>query len=71
MVRQRGSAGAYTTKFKRISAKLELGEQALLIHFYRGLRNNIKDELTKEDRPNTLYKYITKAIKIDNYLYKR
>ena len=70
-VKQKGSAGAYAAEFKRLSAKLNWGEEALLVQFYGGLRDNVKDELSKEDRPDTLHEYIAKAIKIDNRLYER
>ena len=39
--------------------------------FYRRLYDDIKDELSKEERLKLLIDYITKAIKIDNRLYKR
>lgn len=70
-LRQKGSAGGYAADFKRISARLDWGEEALLVQFYSGLRDNVKDELSKEDRPKTLHEYITKVIKIDNRLYER
>ena len=70
-LKQQGSAGNYAAEFKRISTKLDLGEHALMIYFYGGLRDNVKDELSREDRPDTLYKYIANAIRIDNRLYER
>jgi hypothetical protein len=70
-LRQKGSTGTYAAEFKRISAKLDLGEHALMIYFYGGLRDNVKDELSKEDRPDTLHEYIADAIRIDNRLYER
>jgi hypothetical protein len=70
-MKQRGSAGGYAAEFKRLSAKLNWGEEALVVQFYSGLRDNVKDELSKEDRPGTLHEYITKAVKIDNRLYER
>ncbi len=33
--------------------------------FYEGLKDAVKDKISKEDRPNTLTEYITEAIRID------
>jgi hypothetical protein len=43
------------------------------MQFYKGLHNDIKDELSKYDRNKftTLTIYIDETIKIDNYLYER
>jgi hypothetical protein len=62
---------SYTAEFKRLAAKLNLGETAFILYFYRGLRNDIKDKLNKKDYLNILYKYIIKVIKVDNRLYER
>jgi hypothetical protein len=37
--------------------------------FYNGLKEDIKDELYKVDRPNSLDEYIGIAIRIDERLY--
>lgn len=68
---QKGSAGAYAAEFKRLAGKLDLGEEALIIHFYAGLRDEVKDDISKSDRPDTLHEFIGQAIKIDNRLYER
>jgi hypothetical protein len=70
-LKQKGSAGTYAAEFKRLMAKLDLGENDLMIRFYDGLRDNVKDELSKKDRPKTLHEYVTEAIRIDNRLYER
>jgi hypothetical protein len=70
-LKQHGSAGSYAAEFKRIATKLEWGEEALLVQFYGGLRDNVKDEISKEDRPSKLHEYIAMAIRIDNRLYER
>ena len=64
-------ASIYTVEFKRISTKFNLGKKALLLHFYKGLKDNVKDEISKKDRPNNLYEYITTVIRINNRLYER
>jgi hypothetical protein len=40
-------------------------------HFYEGLKEEVKDELYKEDRPNTLDEYMAMAVRIDNRQYDR
>ena len=39
--------------------------------FYRRLRDDVKDKLSKDKRLKLLTDYITKAIKIDNRFYER
>ncbi len=39
--------------------------------FYKGLKDDVKDDLYREDIPDTLIKYIQYAIKIDDRLYIR
>lgn len=70
-LRQKGSAGAYTADFKRISAKLDWGDSAFMVQYYQGLRDDVKDELSKGPRPDTLIEYMNQAILVDNRLYER
>ncbi len=42
-----------------------------MLRFYRGLKNEVKDEIAKEDRPDTLTKYIERAVRIDNRNFAR
>ncbi|KAG6307084.1 hypothetical protein E4U45_005700 [Claviceps purpurea] len=39
--------------------------------FYDGLREDVKDEIAKEDRPDTFDEFVSKVIKIGNRLYAR
>jgi len=39
--------------------------------YYRGLKEEVKDELYKVDRPNNITEYIAIAIKIDKRQYER
>jgi len=70
-LKQRGSTGTYVADFKRIAAKVHWGEQALIVCFYNGLRDDVKDELNREARSEILSKITDKAIRIDNRLYER
>lgn len=39
--------------------------------FYNGLKDEVKDELYKEERPDTIDKYIATAIRIDDRQFQR
>ena len=61
----------YASDFRRIMVDTKWNENALAPIFYRGLRDDVKDELCKLDRPENLSKYMELAIKIDNRLFER
>ena len=42
-----------------------------MAQFYKGLKDKVKDELVKEDRPDDFLDYIAIAVQIDNRLYER
>ena len=42
-----------------------------MIYFYKGLKNNVKDDLYQEDMPDIFIEYIQCAVKIDDCLYIR
>lgn len=70
-LRQTGSAMHYNREFRRLSSKLDLGDNALMEYFYDGLREDVKDELSKVDKPDEFNEYVEMAIKIDNRNYQR
>ena len=70
-LKQTGSAMHYNREFRRFSSKLDLGENALMEYFYDGLREDVKDELSKADKPEEFDEYVEMAIKIDNRNYQR
>jgi Retrotransposon gag protein/Zinc knuckle len=70
-LRQTGSAGRYAIEFHRLSSKLDWDDAALIVWFYRGLREDVKDDLSREDRPDTLAQFTALAIRTDNRLYER
>lgn len=69
--KQRGSASRYITEFRRHAALLHWDNSALAAQFYRGLRENIKDEIARIGRPNDLEELINTAIRIDNRFFER
>lgn len=70
-LRQTGSAMHYNREFRRFSSKLDLGDNAMMEYFYDGLREDVKDELSKQDRPDDFDDFVNMAIKIDNRNYQR
>jgi hypothetical protein len=62
----------YAAEFRRISARVKYTDQTKIFMFYRGLKNEVKDELSKIiDQPGEFLQYVELAIKIDNRLYER
>lgn len=70
-LKQKGSASLYTTDFQRISSHLHWDEAPLMFFYYNGLKEDLKDELSRDDKPKTLMTLMEKAIKIDNRLFER
>jgi hypothetical protein len=70
-LRQTGSASHYAAEFKRISAKLDWGDAAYIVQFYKGLKDIVKDDVSREGRPDKLHDFIALSIKIDNRQYER
>ena len=42
-----------------------------MTQFYEGLKDEVKDELSKQDRPDEFADYVKMAVRIDNRLYER
>jgi hypothetical protein len=70
-LRQRGSCATYTAEFQRYSSKTGWNDDALRAQYYRGLKDSVKDELVKDEKPDTMADMIEMATKIDNRLYER
>jgi Ty3 transposon capsid-like protein len=68
---QIASAAAYSTSFQQIASFLDWDDAALCFAFYDHLKDDVKDDLAKDDRPSTLQALIAKAIKIDNRQFER
>ncbi|KAI7152047.1 hypothetical protein KC349_g9171 [Hortaea werneckii] len=69
---QKTSASQYTAKFRAYSGKTGWDNQALLTMYYRGLKDNVKDELMRSGAAqDTLDRMIQAAIEIDDKLYER
>ncbi|EKG15822.1 Retrotransposon gag protein [Macrophomina phaseolina MS6] len=71
-IHQKTSVADYTTEFQKAAAYLDdWSDRALMDHYYRGLKERVKDQLMTQDDPKTLDKLIKLAIKCDNRLFKR
>ncbi|KAJ5571802.1 hypothetical protein N7535_005462 [Penicillium sp. DV-2018c] len=70
-LRQTGSASVYAAEFQQIISHLDFDEDTYIWLFERGLKEDIKDELMRIDRPEELHKMIELAVKFDNRLYER
>ena len=70
-LRQRGSASEYATQFRQIMPRLGWDSEPMMAQFYEGLKDEVKDELVKENRPDDFADYVAMAVRIDNRLYER
>jgi hypothetical protein len=70
-LRQRASAAKYKAEFQILAAKIEWNDEALASQFYRGLKDNVKDEIARQDRPTKLKEMYELAITIDGRIYER
>jgi hypothetical protein len=70
-LKQQRSTADYAAEFRQIASKLEWADEPLMNLFYNGLKDPVKDELCKEDRPNLLSQFIERAVRIDNRQYER
>lgn len=70
-LRQRGSAATYTAEFQQYSGKTDWDDAALKAQYYQGLKDHVKDEIARSDRPDSLQAMVELAIKIDNRSYER
>jgi len=70
-LRQKSSASKYASDFHQLSSRVTWHDSAFAAVFYTGLKDSVKDELARIDRPEELQPLIELAIKIDNRNYER
>jgi hypothetical protein len=70
-LKQKGSAATYTAEFNRYSIKTGWNDAALKDEYYKGLKEVVKDELSRTDFPDTFKELTEDAIRIDNRFYER
>src|SRR4029077_15917892 len=62
----------YTIEFNRFASQVcSYGEGALRHHFYNGLPDQIKDEVSRVGKPNSLYDLCDLAQSIDTHYWER
>jgi hypothetical protein len=50
---------------------LDWDEEPLIVTYYNGLKDSVKDEVARQERPDDIQDMIELAVKIDNRLYER
>lgn len=65
------SATDYAIQFRTLAAESSWGEQALLVTFYNGLADRIKDELASWEEAEDLESLVSRVIRLDNRLRER
>jgi len=70
-LKQTGSAVAYAADFQQYSGRTDWNDEALAAQFYKGLKEHVKDEIARRDRPEGLDAMIETAVKIDNRTFER
>ena len=69
---QRGPVSKYKAEFQTMVVKTSWDDHAIASHFYRGLKDVIKDEIARrETRPSTAREMYEVALKIDERIYER
>jgi hypothetical protein len=70
-LRQRVSAATYRAEFSILAAKVGWNDDALASQFYRGLKDQIREEITiRHERPSTLKEIADLAIQIDSRIFE-
>jgi len=62
---------SYTAQFQQYANRTDWNDEALKNQYYRGLKDFIKDEMARSDRPDDLKDMIELSQKIDNRHYER
>ncbi|KID59582.1 Retrotransposon-like protein 1 [Metarhizium brunneum] len=70
-LKQKGSASDYTARFRQLASQLNWEDEPLMSAFYKELKEEVKDKLYKENRPDNLSDYIAMAVRIDNKQYQQ
>lgn len=70
-LKQLGPASQYTASFRRLAIDSGWNDAALITTYYSGLRDSIKDELSRSERPANLDDLIDRVITIDERFFER
>ena len=70
-IQQRGPVSKYKAEIQTLVVKTSWNDEAVTAQFYRGLKDQIKDEIARRDRPTTPKEMYDLAMKIDERFYER
>jgi len=70
-LRQTGSVADYASKFEAKSQYLTWNDSGFRAQFYRNLKDEVKDEIARGDKPESFADLRTLAIRLDARLYER
>jgi transposase InsO family protein len=70
-LKQTGSASTYAAEFQQVISHLDWDEDAYIAIFEDGLKDDVKDELVRVERPKTLSDMVATTVRMDNRLYER
>lgn len=70
-LKQKGSAANYTSLFQQHAVRVAWNDESLRAQYYKGLKDAVKDEMARSDRPENLGLMMEMAIRIDNRMYER
>jgi hypothetical protein len=70
-IQQRGPVSKYKAEFQTLVVKTSWNDEAITAQFYRGLKEHIKDEIARGERPTTPKGMYDLAMKIDERIYER
>ena len=70
-LRQTGSAADYASKFQQLAAQTQWGAVLLVAHFYKRLKDSVKDNVARVNQPSQPQSMITLAIRINDRQYER
>ena len=70
-IQQRGPVAKYKAEFQTLVVKTSWNDEAVTAQFYRGLKDQIKDEIARGDRPTTPKGMYDLTMKIDERIYER
>ncbi|SOV04618.1 uncharacterized protein UDID_17154 [Ustilago sp. UG-2017a] len=68
---QTTSVANYLTQFRQLQMTLNWGEDTMVWFFYRGLKENVKDDLSRSGKPTDLETLIQRSLEIDNRIAER
>jgi len=71
-LKQKGLVAQYAVDFRRHIVKLRWDNNTLVVVFYKGLKDKVKDEIARMDAQLAqLELLIEKSVRIDNWLFER